>query len=323
MPKGGRLALAPKGDTRIAGDERARRAVAAAAANAIRDAERAQSEPRGRHEKKDAIGSPGIAPAEGAAGNRDDALAKDATGGAGKTGAAEKTGAPEGKAASGDAAPAETRDTIRIVIRDAKPPVPARALQAFTRTVCALLLVCVAIIGVPRLFGVYEFNVLTGSMTPTYPVGTLVFVQPKEPTAIRPGEVASYVMDEELNIVTHRVVDNDYDAKTITTKGDANASNDAPVLYQNIVGVVVFAIPYVGGVVDYLVNDERGRIFGVGLLVAVLAATFLAEGICSAMTRHAANVIAPGGKRREDGELEVKSYRNTRKARKELERQSR
>ena len=94
------------------------------------------------------------------------------------------------------------------------------------------------------------------------------------------------------------------------------------MLYQNVVGVVVFAIPYVGGAVDYLVNDERGRVFGVGLLVAVLAATFLAEGICSALTRHAANVITPGGRKKGDGGLEVKSYRSTRKARKELERRS-
>ncbi len=214
----------------------------------------------------------------------------------------------------------EGRDTIRILIRDAKPPIPARALQAFTRTICALLLVCVAIIGVPRLFGVYEFNVLTGSMTPTYPPGTLVFVQEKDPASIRPGEVVSYIMDEDLNIVTHRVVSNNYDDKTVTTRGDANVSDDAPVLYQNVVGVVGFAIPYVGGVVDYLVNDDQGRIFGIGMLVCVLAITFLAEGICSALTKRAAKVVSPSRAPGRAGgpSVEMEAVRNTRALRREL-----
>ncbi len=216
------------------------------------------------------------------------------------------------------------RDTIRILIRDAKPPIPARALQAFTRTICALLLICVAIIGVPRLFGVYEFNVLTGSMTPTYPPGTLVFVQEKDPASIRPGEVVSYIMDEELNIVTHRVVSNNYDDKTLTTRGDANVSNDAPILYQNVVGVVGFAIPYVGGVVDYLVNDDQGRIFGIGMLVCVLAITFLAEGICSALTKRAAKVISPSKRLGRSGpSVEMEAVRNTRELRRELARDER
>ena len=216
------------------------------------------------------------------------------------------------------------RDTIRILIRDAKPPIPARALQAFTRTICALLLICVAIIGVPRLFGVYEFNVLTGSMTPTYPPGTLVFVQEKDPASIRPGEVVSYIMDEELNIITHRVVSNNYDDKTLTTRGDANVSNDAPILYQNVVGVVGFAIPYVGGVVDYLVNDDQGRIFGIGMLVCVLAITFLAEGICSALTKRAAKVVSPSNRPGRPGpSVEMEAVRNTRQLRRELARDER
>ena len=259
MPKEVRVASASKDDARLAADERARHAIAAAAGNA----------------------------------------------------------APQH--ASGTSDTSDGHDTIRIVIRDAKPPIPARVLQAFTRTICALLLVCVAIIGVPRLFNIYEFNVLTGSMTPTYPPGTLVFVQEKDPAAIRPGEVVSYIMDEDLNIVTHRVVSNNYDDKTVTTRGDANVSDDGPILYQNIVGVVGFAIPYVGGVVDYLVNNEQGRIFGIGMLVCVLAITFLAEGICSALTKSAAQVVtAPNDPVRSRPSVKMEAVRNTRKLRREL-----
>ncbi len=238
--------------------------------------------------------------------------------------AASDAAANAGVAASAQADGAnDGRDTIRILIRDAKPPVPARALQAFTRTICALLLICVAIIGVPRLFGIYEFNVLTGSMTPTYPPGTLVFVQQKDPTAIRPGEVVSYIMDEQLNIVTHRVVSNNYDSKTVTTRGDANVSDDAPVLYQNVVGVVGFSIPYVGGVVDYLVNDDQGRIFGIGMLVCVLAITFLAEWICSLLTKRAAKVVTAPQSGKSGPSVEMEAVKNTRALRQEIAREER
>ncbi len=195
-------------------------------------------------------------------------------------------------------------DTIRIIIRDAKPPLLARILQGAMRILCLLLFICVCGIGIPRLFGVQEFNVLTGSMTPDYPIGTLVFVQPKEPAALRPGEVVSVVMNEDLDVLTHRVVSNNYDDKTITTKGDANNSNDAPVLYENVIGVVCFSIPYVGAVVDYITNDPTGRIVGIGVLIAVLVLTFLAEGISSVLTKQSANVYGqdePAGSGGGDG----------------------
>ena len=193
-----------------------------------------------------------------------------------------------GDAQDGDAS--KEKEQIRIVIRDAKPPMAARALQAFMRLICVLLIIAVCGIGIPRLFGINEFNVLTGSMTPTYPVGTLVFVQPKDPSTIRPGEVVTCIMNEDLDMVTHRVTANNYEDKTITTKGDANNSEDSPSLYENVVGVVCFSVPYAGGVVDYLTNDTQGRIVGIGIVLAILALTFIAEAICYLLTKQSANV---------------------------------
>lgn len=200
------------------------------------------------------------------------------------------------------AKPAEKKDDkdkekIRIVIRDAKPPLLARILQGFMRVICLLLIIAVCGIGIPRLFGINEFNVLTGSMLPTYPVGSLVFVQPKDPSTIRPGEVVTCIMDDDLNMVTHRVQANNYEDKTIITKGDANNSEDAPSLYENVVGVVVFSIPYVGGLVDYMTNDANGRIFGIGVVLSILALTFIAEGICYVLTKQSASVYNKNDKK--------------------------
>lgn len=196
----------------------------------------------------------------------------------------------------GEGASAGQPEQIRIVIRDAKPPLAARFLQGAMRFICFALLICVCGIGIPRLFGINEFNVMTGSMSPTYPVGTLVFVQPKDPSTIRPGEVVTVIMNENLDMITHRVVANNYDEKTITTKGDANNSEDGPSLYENVVGVVCFAVPNVGGIVDYLTNDSQGRIVGIAFAIGILALTFIAEGLCVLMTKQDANVYQKNGK---------------------------
>ena len=209
------------------------------------------------------------------------------------------------------------KDQIRIVIRDAKPPVLARILQALMRVICFLLIVAVCGIGVPKLFGINEFNVLTGSMTPTYPIGTLVFVQPKDPSTIRPGEVVTVIMNENLDMVTHRVTQNNYENKTLTTKGDANSSEDAPSLYENVVGVVVFSIPYVGTVIDYVTNDQQGRIIGIGIVLSILALTFIAEGICYLLTKQSANIFQSNQKKKKS--YQMKNI-NARKFNKEYKR---
>lgn len=180
---------------------------------------------------------------------------------------------------------------IRVVIHEVDPPLPAMVFRAFMHIVCALMLAVVLALGVPRALGIHEFNVLTGSMTPTYPVGTLVFAMPCEPTEIAVGDVVSCVMNENLDVITHRVVANDAAAGTITTRGDANNSDDAPTLYANVLGVVRFSVPYVGGIVDYVTNNTQGRITGIVALACIVALTLLSEGICNQLSSQTATVI--------------------------------
>ena len=207
----------------------------------------------------------------------------------------------------------EIKDTIRIVVKDAKAPTAVRGMQKVMRFICIVALILVCSLGAPRFFGVQEFNIITGSMTPTYPVGTLVFVQPKAADTIRPGEVVSYVANENLDIITHRCTGQNYDDKTLTTRGDANNAEDAPVLYENVVGVVSYSIPYVGGVVDYLTNDQIGRVVLVGILMTILALTIMAEQMSSYLTKKKANVFSKGGSELETSGMKVKKVRRGRK----------
>lgn len=118
-----------------------------------------------------------------------------------------------------------------------------------------LLGLAVAVVGaaviVPRLSGSTPMTVLTGSMSPTYPPGTLVVVRPLPADEIGIGTPITYQLRSgEPTVVTHRVIGVGYDGKgerVFATKGDANESPDAePVRAVQVCGEVWYAVPWLG-----------------------------------------------------------------------------
>ncbi len=98
----------------------------------------------------------------------------------------------------------------------------------------------------PRLAGIQEYAVLTGSMTPTIPQGALVFVRPGGEIAA--GDVITF-RDGNGTIVTHRVAAVNAAQDTYTTQGDANNMPDtAPVGRGQVLGKVVFHLPWLGAI---------------------------------------------------------------------------
>ncbi|MCI8506266.1 MAG: signal peptidase I [Lachnospiraceae bacterium] len=112
--------------------------------------------------------------------------------------------------------------------------------------VIVVLLCCLLV--VPKFFGYQMYHVLSGSMEPEIPVGSLICVQEGEPEAVQDEEViAFYGSLEDSEIITHRVVKNNIVSGTFRTKGDANEQEDPlPVPYGNYIGTVVFNAPHLG-----------------------------------------------------------------------------
>lgn len=145
-----------------------------------------------------------------------------------------------------------------------------------TLLVAVMVLLAVALAGV-RILGYTPYAILSGSMTPKYQVGDLVYVKKTEPAKIQPGDVITFVADEELTLVTHRVVELDEPNGCVYTQGDANDTRDgSPVLYENIVGVVKFSLPKLGYVSAYF-TSESGRYAGIALLLVMLLLFLLPE----------------------------------------------
>ena len=115
-----------------------------------------------------------------------------------------------------------------------------------TVLVAAVVLLAVLLVGV-RLVGLTPFVVLSGSMEPTYPTGALIYVKKVPAEQIQVGDPITFVMNEDLVVATHRVVDIDGENQRFTTKGDANDAVDgAPVHFKNLIGKPVFCIPKLG-----------------------------------------------------------------------------
>ena len=119
-----------------------------------------------------------------------------------------------------------------------------------TVLVVLVVLLAVALVGV-RLVGIKTYAVISGSMEPTYPTGSLLYVKSVNAQELRVGDAITFMLDEDT-VATHRIIeiipdDEDSSILRFRTQGDANDTPDGtPVHYKNIIGKPGFAVPDLG-----------------------------------------------------------------------------
>lgn len=129
-------------------------------------------------------------------------------------------------------------------------------------------------IAVPAAVGGMPLSVLTGSMRPTYPPGTLVVIKPAAPEEIGIGDVITFQIESgKPAVATHRVIARSTDSGAgevrFTTQGDANTAPDPEqVRPAQIRGKVWYAIPYLGWVNQAI--DGQTRSWAVPALAGAL-----------------------------------------------------
>ena len=117
-----------------------------------------------------------------------------------------------------------------------------------------LLLFVVAILITSRtdVLGIRSMVVLTGSMEPSIPVASIIFVGKEDFYQI--GEVIAFKNSQGVTI-THRIADKLEENGTLVfkTKGDANNAGDSELIPAgNIVGKQILTIPYLGRITAFL-----------------------------------------------------------------------
>ncbi len=163
-----------------------------------------------------------------------------------------------------------------------------------------LILVCgllVMTVGVPIATGADTYTVLTRSMEPGLPPGTLLVVRPAAQDSLHVGDVVTYQLHPgKPDVVTHRIVRVEASSdgtKRYITRGDANAVADAsPVRAEQVRGRVWYAIPAVG----WLAVVKNGTslqpwLIGVGALLVLYSLVSIARWLRSRRRRDAAPVV--------------------------------
>ena len=132
----------------------------------------------------------------------------------------------------------------------------------------------VLVIVVPAISGGSALTVLTQSMEPKLPPGTLIIIRPTPIGDIKIGDVLTYqIKSGQPEVVSHRVISRSDDTTgraTFITKGDNNDLPDAkPVQKVQIKGTLWYSIPWLG----YVNNLVGGQ--GRSLLIPLVAVALL------------------------------------------------
>lgn len=127
-----------------------------------------------------------------------------------------------------------------------------------TALVVVVVIFALLFVGV-RMIGLQVFTVLSGSMEPTYHVGSLIYVKKVDYRELKEKDVITFMLDEDT-VATHRIVgivpdEEDPTVLRYRTKGDANNAEDGSLVhYKNVIGTPVFMIPKLGYVASYIQN---------------------------------------------------------------------
>lgn len=148
--------------------------------------------------------------------------------------------------------------------------------------------VAVLFIGINLVSGAKGYAVTSNSMADTLERGDIVFVRKISFDELKPGDVVTVKSTGGKYHFTHRVVEIDKEKRTITTRGDANNSDDPmPSEEERIVGKMWYKVPLLGYLSIFFLNFSRtaGLIALASVAVALVAINTVAIKIKSKKKR--------------------------------------
>lgn len=144
----------------------------------------------------------------------------------------------------------------------------------FSVLVVAILALAIALAVVPRVLGGEGLTVLTGSMEPTYAPGDMVVSVPRDDYVV--GDVVTFQpVSNDPTLITHRIVGVQLGSSEGTmyiTRGDANGADDDPIKAEQIMGEVIYHVPYIGHLTAAAGQHRQ-------VLVALLGAALVGYGL--------------------------------------------
>ena len=137
-----------------------------------------------------------------------------------------------------------------------------------------ILILIYLIVDFPSFIGYKPLIVLSGSMEPTYKIGTVIYYKQVPKEELKVGDIITFEI-EKNELVSHRIyqVTDDY----VVTKGDANNSPDnLEITYDKIKGRdTKYMLPYVG----YYIGFINRNLFLVPLVIVLLMIEFVLSNL--------------------------------------------
>jgi signal peptidase len=126
-----------------------------------------------------------------------------------------------------------------------------------------------------RLAGYQPEVVYTGSMRPTFPIGSLVFAHPVPSSTVEVGDVISFADPiDGTKVITHRVVERvrrGDGSFAYRTKGDFNSARDPwNLALPARAGKIAFHVPVAGYVLWYGRTREARLVLVAAIALALL-----------------------------------------------------
>lgn len=147
-----------------------------------------------------------------------------------------------------------------------------------------ILAVALAILLVGLKFtGLQIYTVISGSMEPTYHVGSLIYVKKVDPSTLKVKDPITFELSDKT-IATHRIIEIVHDETNpnvykFRTKGDANEDVDANLIEPNkVLGKALFTIPYLGYLATYI-QSFPGNVVAICTAIALLIIVIIIDMI--------------------------------------------
>lgn len=151
-----------------------------------------------------------------------------------------------------------------------------KVLKAISTLIIAIFVfLAIAMVGV-RIFGLQIYSVLSPSMLPYYPPGSLVYVVETDLDELKPDDVITFKISG--GTATHRiyelVTDEESGETLYRTKGDHNPDPDGGLVRgENVIGKVVFCLPLLGYLAVFIQQPPGTYVaicFAVALIIGVI-----------------------------------------------------
>lgn len=135
--------------------------------------------------------------------------------------------------------------------------------------ICYIAIGIYALVSLPILFGYKPLVVLSGSMEPTYKVGSVIYYHQADQNKLHVDDVITFKENEKS--ITHRI--NKIENGKYITKGDANDSVDPNLVeYNQVDGKVInIYLPYLG----YYIKEVNKNIYPTIIIIVVLVLEFI------------------------------------------------